>query len=159
MGAPPSSSLSPRESESGGLSPAGRDTEITELRRDGGWEPIRAYGNHRIEDCIQVITKSLGQIVCIQQVPQGLNLGLAPNPTVGGRYQINICLLEGVFSGGLPPRGSMEVTQRVEGVFSSVQFSSSVLSDSLRPQGLQYARPPCPSPTPGVYSNSCPLSW
>ena len=41
----------------------------------------------------------------------------------------------------------------------SVQFSSSVMSDSLRPHGFQHARPPCPSPTPGVYSNSCPLSW
>ena len=42
---------------------------------------------------------------------------------------------------------------------SSVQFSCSVVSDSLWPQGLQHARPPCPSPTPGVCSNSCPLSW
>ena len=33
------------------------------------------------------------------------------------------------------------------------------MSDSLWPHGLQHARPPCPSPTPGVYSNSCPLSW
>ena len=39
------------------------------------------------------------------------------------------------------------------------QFSRSVVSDSLRPQGLQHARPPCPSPTLGAYSNSCPLSW
>ena len=39
------------------------------------------------------------------------------------------------------------------------QFSSSVMSaDSLRPHGLQHARPPCPSPTPGAYSNSCPSS-
>ena len=36
-----------------------------------------------------------------------------------------------------------------------VQFSSSVVSDSLWPHGLQHTRPPCPSPTPGVYSNSC----
>ena len=43
-------------------------------------------------------------------------------------------------------------------VFSSVQCSHSVVSDSLRPHGLQHARPPCPSPTPRVYSNSCPLS-
>ena len=43
-------------------------------------------------------------------------------------------------------------------IFSSVQFSHSVVSDSLRPHGLQHARLPCPSPTPGVYSNSCPLS-
>ena len=41
----------------------------------------------------------------------------------------------------------------------SVQFSRSVVSDSLRPHGLQHARPPCPSPTPRAYSNSCPLSW
>jgi len=43
--------------------------------------------------------------------------------------------------------------------FSSVQFSCSVMSDSLWPHGLQHARLPYPSPTPGVYSNSCPLSW
>ena len=43
--------------------------------------------------------------------------------------------------------------------FSLVQLSHSVMSDSLRPHGQQHARPPCPSPTPGVYPNSCPLSW
>ena len=40
----------------------------------------------------------------------------------------------------------------------SVQFSHSVVSDSLRPHESQHARPPRPSPTPGVYSNSCPSS-
>ena len=40
----------------------------------------------------------------------------------------------------------------------SVQFSCSVVSDSLRPHEFQHARPPCPSPTPTVYSNSCPSS-
>ena len=39
-----------------------------------------------------------------------------------------------------------------------VQFSQSVVSDSLQLNGLQRARPPCPSPSPGVYSNLCPLS-
>ena len=39
-----------------------------------------------------------------------------------------------------------------------IQFSCSVMSNSLQPHGLQQTRPPCPSPTPGVYSNSCPLS-
>ena len=38
----------------------------------------------------------------------------------------------------------------------SVHFSHSVMSNSLRPHRLQHARPPCPSPTPGVYSDSCP---
>ena len=41
-------------------------------------------------------------------------------------------------------------------VHSSVQFSQSVVSDSLWPHGLQHTRLPCPSPTPGAYSNSCP---
>ena len=40
----------------------------------------------------------------------------------------------------------------------SVQFSHSVLSDSLRPHEPQHARPPCPSPTAGVHPNPCPLS-
>ena len=40
--------------------------------------------------------------------------------------------------------------------FSSVQFSHSVMPDSLRPHESQHARPPCPSPTPGVHTNSCP---
>ena len=42
---------------------------------------------------------------------------------------------------------------------SSVQFSHSAVSDSSWPHGPQHARPPSPSPTPGVYSNSSPLSW
>ena len=42
--------------------------------------------------------------------------------------------------------------------FSSVQFSCSVVSDSSRPHESQHTRPPCPSPTPGVYSNSYPSS-
>ena len=42
--------------------------------------------------------------------------------------------------------------------FSSVQFSYSVMSDSLRPPEPQHTKPPCPSPTPRVYPNSCPLS-
>ena len=42
--------------------------------------------------------------------------------------------------------------------WASIQFSRSVVSDSLRPHKPQHATPPCPSPTPGVYSDSCPLS-
>ena len=43
-------------------------------------------------------------------------------------------------------------------VISSIQFSCSVMSDSLRPHGLKHTRLPCPSPTPGACLNSCPLS-
>ena len=41
----------------------------------------------------------------------------------------------------------------------SIQFSGSVMPDSLWPHGQQHATPPCPSPTPRIYPNSCPLSW
>ena len=44
-------------------------------------------------------------------------------------------------------------------IFNSVQFSRSVVSDSLRSHDSQHARPPCPSPTHGVHSNSCPSRW
>ena len=46
----------------------------------------------------------------------------------------------------------------VRACVSSVQFSRSVVSNSMRPHELQHTRPPCPSPTPRVHSNSCPLS-
>ena len=51
-----------------------------------------------------------------------------------------------------------EVSSSVINGKKSVQFSRSVMSDSLRPHGLHHARLPCPSPTPGPYSNSCPSS-
>ena len=59
----------------------------------------------------------------------------------------------------------LATTQRLQTVaqqgypkWSSGQFSRSVVSNSLRPHGRQHARSPCPSPTPGAYSDSCPLS-
>ena len=65
----------------------------------------------------------------------------------------------------MPPGNSLNIvfcaycyTIRQWEIHQSVKFSCSVVSDSLRPYGLQHARPPCPSPTPRVYSNSCPLS-
>ena len=51
---------------------------------------------------------------------------------------------------------SQQTTQKYKGL--SVQLSPSVVSDSLRPHELQHSRPPCPSPTPRVHSNSCPSS-
>ena len=49
-------------------------------------------------------------------------------------------------------------TEKIMLQYSSVQFSGSVVSNSLQPHELQHAGPPCLSPTPGVRSNSCPLS-
>ena len=53
---------------------------------------------------------------------------------------------------------SVPHTDRSFIIFSSFQFSCSVVSNSLRPHELQHARPPCPSPVPRVHPNSCPLS-
>ena len=52
-----------------------------------------------------------------------------------------------------------QLTHKESSMTCSVQFSSSVVSDSLQPHELQHARPPCPSPTPRVHPNSCPSSW
>ena len=56
------------------------------------------------------------------------------------------------YSTSIPHRGTSQWSR------GSVQFNRSVVSDSLQPHGRQHARPPCPSPTPGVYSYSGPLS-
>ena len=52
----------------------------------------------------------------------------------------------------------MKIPSLIQFVLSSVQLSCSVVSDSLQPHGQQHARLPCPSPSPRVYPNSCPLS-
>ena len=80
--------------------------------------------------------------------------------TVVNKIDINVCAQRADILGDNRHRGDTDNTQNeyVYSMFSSVQFSCSVVSDSLRPHGLQHARPPCPSPTPGVYSDSCPLS-
>ena len=57
-----------------------------------------------------------------------------------------------------PRRNTFMPYSFIDSQTGSVQFSHSVMSDSLRPHGLQHARLPCPSPTPGAYSNSCPKS-
>jgi len=53
---------------------------------------------------------------------------------------------------------SVQIVVALNNQFSSVQFSPWVVSNSLWPYGLQHARLPCLSPTPGIYSNSCPSS-
>ena len=60
-------------------------------------------------------------------------------------------------------KGSAKVRMKIEDLFvnlsmCSIQCSCSVMSDSLRPHEVQHARPPCPSPTPGIHPNPCPLS-
>ena len=77
-----------------------------------------------------------------------------PGSSVHGIFQARILKWVAIsFSRDLPNPG---MEPRSPELFSSVQSSHSVVSDSLRPHGLQHTRPPCPSPTPGVYPNSCP---
>ena len=58
----------------------------------------------------------------------------------------------------IPPEMIYKWKTSIIRICSISQFSCSVVSDSLQPHDSQHARPPCPLPTPGVYSNSCPLS-
>ena len=70
------------------------------------------------------------------------------------------CLWKNVYSGPLPIFFFFDVEFHESFIYFgySVQFSHSVVSDSLRPHEVQHTRLPCPSPTPRVYSNPCPLS-
>ena len=59
-----------------------------------------------------------------------------------------------------PSRKDNVRSMRIQAIdMKSSQFSRSVVPDSLRPHELQHTRPPCPSPTPGVHPNPCPLCW
>ena len=58
----------------------------------------------------------------------------------------------------LPGHALLSAVHRATSPCASVQFSHSVVSNSLLPHEPQHTRPPCPSPTPRVYPNSCPLS-
>ena len=78
----------------------------------------------------------------------GLIPGLGSSPGEENGYPLQCSCLEDPMD-----RGGWQTQS------SSVQFSCSVVSDSLRPQGPQHTRPPYPSPTPRVYSDSHPLSW
>ena len=69
-------------------------------------------------------------------------------------HKINFCLRVFFFC---LKHSSFYIT--VSLLHSSVQFSCSVVSNSLRPHELQRARPPCPSPAPRAYPNPCPSSW
>ena len=94
---------------------------------------------------------------------QGLFPGMEPvslaSPALVGRFFTTELL-------GKPPTVLLQSKQLVVDCFliiillqfSSVQFSNSVVSDSLRPHESQHTRPPCPSPSPGVHSNSRPSS-
>ena len=87
-----------------------------------------------------------------------------PGSTIHGIFQARILSrLPFPSLGDLPDPGIKPMPPELAGglftYFRSVQFNWLVMSDSLQPHGLQHARPPCPSPIPRAYSNSCLLSW
>ena len=73
-------------------------------------------------------------------------------------HAVHFSCQDTVFGGPLGKGKNVLKGQNEKYPKQAIQFSHSVVSDSLRSHGLQKARPPCPSPTPGVYSNSCPSS-
>ena len=101
-------------------------------------------------------TSEMVRISCVL----GLWWSQVPAHLVDGQGLIGACSRRPVWRGRFSHWGSalplalLTFTK----IIASVQFSHSVRSNSLRPHGLQYFRPPCPSPTPRVYSNLCPLS-
>ena len=79
-----------------------------------------------------------------------------PGSSVQGIFQAKI--LEWVAI-SLSRKSTLVIIKAIQQItIREVQFSCSVVSDSLQPHGTQHARPPCPSPTPRVHPNSCPLS-
>ena len=73
------------------------------------------------------------------------------------RLNTHPCTIE--YADNFPYEKFKEKKRKKKPTFSSVQFSRSVVSNSLQPHESQHARPPCPLPITGVHSNSCPSSW
>ena len=112
-------------------------------------------------------SQTLNTGVTIQASPKGpdniANLNLLGFTTVSycaeGKKEISKCKLIYPKCRDITLPQTWPWTECFCAILISVQFSCSFVSDSLRPHELQYARPPCPSPTPRVYPNPCPLSW
>ena len=83
---------------------------------------------------------------------------LERTPGEGNGYPLQYSGLENSMEGTVRGVTELDMTEQLSLSLSLVQFSRSVVSDSLRPHELQHARPPCPSQTPQVYPDSRPLS-
>ena len=86
--------------------------------------------------------------------------GVRYHRSLWSRVKTLKCILRATGRQPTPPGSNLKDSlSHCYSQFSSIQFCRSVLSDSLPHHGLQHTRPLCLSPTPRVYSNSCPLSW
>ena len=111
----------------------------------------QSHGRNLLTSHIQSLVKLVSTPVLGSR--PGLEWGFLP---IGQLWTIGL-LQKSLWTQGLGTCGCL-CGLFTKDTLSSVQFSCSVVSDSLWPHGLQHARLPCPSPTPGAYSNSCPLS-
>ena len=110
---------------------------------------------------------------CKSELPEAPSAGLiilyTTHRTSGRRFLCYCCFCCLITKSCLTLCNSLDCSKRdssVHGILLArmlvqiqIQISRSVVSDSLRPHGLQHVRLPCPSPTPGAYSNSCPSHW
>ena len=127
-----------------------------------GGSKITADGdcNHEIKRCLLLgrkVMTNLDSILKSRDITRSTKVHLV-NSVLSVTHQV--LLFETPLNHSTPglPVHWVSDAGRVRVQFSSVQFSCSVLSDSLQPHESQHARPPCPSPTPGVHSNACPSS-
>ena len=139
----------------GGPLPLGeRSTHSSAAAAEGGKWPPYTSGKTSVPDPLRGLHTAQGQInlplllCCLQSLSEQQSVYKRDTSYCGGGGGCRQ-LAEG-------PEHSLALSHQA--LSSASQFSRSVMSDSLRPLGLQYARPSCPSPTPGVYSNTCPLS-
>ena len=110
--------------------------------------PFNAADSGSIPDWGTKIPHALGQ----------LNLRAATTRVANTPQLLSPCALEAVLHKRSPCLQKDPVQPKEKKSLSSAQLSRSLVSNSLRPHESQHARPPCPSPTPGFYSNSCPSS-
>ena len=118
------------------------------------WEKARVGWSERIalkHVCYHVWNRLPIQGLCMRQGAQGWCTGMTLTDGMGRE-------VGGGSGWGTHVHPWLIHANVWQNTFSLVQFSHSVMSDSLRPHESQHTRPPCPSPTPSVYSNSCPSS-
>ena len=154
----PNPSLSGRHSD-----PLLLFTQVTALA--SAWKAHSSPPQHMVPGNHQIMRDSDPAKPCLVPltvVVQSLCLTLCNPWTTAHQASLSFTISRSLFKfmsteSVMDPSWSIAFTL-YQGSASSVQFSRSVVSDSLQPHESQHARPPCPSPTPGVHSNSCPSS-
>jgi len=130
----------------------------TESRRRSGQQRIRWLDS--ITDSIDMSLNKLQEIVKDREAQHAAVLGVTESDKIEWLNNDSLCNFRYFHYSGIYIHLSKYCFLELSLVIIPriIQFSCSVVSNSFWPHGLQHTRPPCPSPTPGAYSNSCPLS-